>query len=109
VTRRADQTRRNIHDSCRRSCRNTHTLPYDISCLEDSQLCSDFDGKLAGRMRTPRPCGFTSFRVGRIPEGMTDRTCPAFSDHPLPTTGEDDRKTLHARVHNGTNRPGKKS
>jgi hypothetical protein len=43
-------------------------------------------------------------------ESVTYRSCSAFSDHPLPTTGEDDRKTLDASLHKkkqGSARPGR--
>ena len=84
--------------SCRRSCRQTHALPNTASCFGEHKVCGDFGGKFVGRKKRHGACGSASFRAGPSSDSRDERTCRAFSDHPLPTTREGGRKTLHASV-----------
>ena len=59
----------------------------------------------AGR-RCIEACASASFRAGPSSDNRDDRTCRAFSDHPLSTTREGGRKTLHASVQKSQARPG---
>ena len=54
-------------------------------------------------------CGSASSRAGTSPDSRGDRTCRAFSDHPLSTTREGGRKTLHASVQTEISGPARRA